>query len=164
MPTPTRPNLQQAELEYITSKLLMEFQERFRAWNEEYKDLERDLGMRGSFPDFWRKAKKVKAVVWEGVDDGNWREGIRTILFEVICNTFLMLFDLDHRNVGDKDCPYPEDHPGEPTTGNVEYKWCPRKTIHDAHYWDSDQYGHQAFWCNWDTRPVSGSDRHVQPG
>lgn len=89
-------NKQADELAYITSKLLMEFQSKLVAWNEEYKDVERDLGLRASFAELWRKAKKIKAAVWDGADTSNWRESVRTILFEIIGHAFLMLYDIDH--------------------------------------------------------------------
>jgi len=65
-------------------------------WNREYAQVDRDLGIRASFAEVWRKAKKVKAIVWEGEDDAGWREGLRTILFEIIGHAMLMLFDIDH--------------------------------------------------------------------
>lgn len=88
-------DLQRAEREYITGPLLEEFRALFLKWNAEYGNVERDLGMRASFAEVWRKAKKVKAIVWDGADPTGWREGLRTILFEIIGHAFLMLFDLD---------------------------------------------------------------------
>lgn len=94
--TNTRPNKQANELAYVSSKLLMEFQTKMAAWNAEYADVERDLGIRASFAELWRKAKKIKAAVWDGADTTDWRESVRTILFEIIGHAFLMLYDLDH--------------------------------------------------------------------
>lgn len=88
-------DLQRLEREYITGPLLDEFRRLFLKWNAEYGNVERDLGMRASFAEVWRKTKKVKAIVWDGVDDTTWREDLRTILFEIIGHAFLMLFDLD---------------------------------------------------------------------
>lgn len=61
-------NKQGNDLEYVTGKLLPEFTEKFRAWNTEYSDIERDLGVIGTFTDFWRKAKKIKSAIWDGTD------------------------------------------------------------------------------------------------
>lgn len=94
--TEERENLQRAELEYVTSELLMEFQRRFVEWNREYSTQKRDLGARAEFVNFWRKAKKVKAIVWEGDAESEYREDLRTILFEVVAHCFLLLFDVDH--------------------------------------------------------------------
>lgn len=89
-------NKQADELAYITSKLLMEFQTKLQGWNAEYASVERDLGIRASFAELWRKAKKIKAAVWDGADTTDWRESVRTILFEIIGHAMLMLYDLDH--------------------------------------------------------------------
>lgn len=91
-------NVQRAELTYVIGALLPEFEERFRAWNAEYAEHQRDLGIRGEFANLWRKARKLKAVLWDGVDDSAWREGARTVLFEIVAHAFLMLFDYDKAN------------------------------------------------------------------
>lgn len=91
-----KQDLQRAEREYITGALLDEFRHQFLKWNAEYGGVERDLGLRASFCEMWRKAKKIKAIVWEGDDPTDWREGLRTILMELIGHAFLMLFDLDN--------------------------------------------------------------------
>lgn len=88
-------NKQQAELDEISGRLITEFLERFSAWNAEYASQERDLGKIGEAVNFWRKAKRVKAVIIDGVSDKGWREGLRTVLFEVIGHAFLLIFDLD---------------------------------------------------------------------
>lgn len=88
-------NLQGEEWSIITENLMPEFRQRFTAWNKEYASQRRDLGARAEFVNFWRKAKRIKAVVWDGISDNSWREGVRTVLFECIGHLFLMIFDLD---------------------------------------------------------------------
>ncbi len=88
-------NKQAAERDHIVGRLIPEFRDVFLNWNTEYSSQERDLGIRAEFVNLWRKAKKVKAAVWDGVDDTAWRESLRLVLLEIIGHAFLMLHDLD---------------------------------------------------------------------
>lgn len=88
-------NKQQDELDAVTGHLLAEFISYFRKVNAEYSSQERDLGAVGEAVNFWRKAKKVKAAVIDGVNTAGWRESLRVVLLEVIAHAFLLLFDLD---------------------------------------------------------------------
>lgn len=98
-------DLQRAERDAITGPLLEEFRTLFLKWNAEYGNVERDLGVRASFCELWRKAKKIRAAIWEDADTTGWRETPRTILLEIIGHAFLMLFDLDRaaREAADAD-------------------------------------------------------------
>lgn len=86
---------QQKEVDYILDKLLPEFREQFQKWNAEYTQ-PRDLGARGEFAGLYRKARKLKSVLWDGVNADNWREGLRVIAMEIAAHAFLLVYDLDH--------------------------------------------------------------------
>lgn len=88
-------NLQDEERGVIMGQLMPEFQKLFLAWNYEYSTQARDLGAIGETVNLWRKAKRVKAAMIDGVDTVGWREPLRIILFELICHAFLLIFDLD---------------------------------------------------------------------
>jgi len=90
-------NLQAEERRVVIGQLIPEFHKLFLTWNDEYSSQARDLGAIGETVNLWRKAKRVKAAMIDGVDTVGWREPLRVILFELICHTFLLLFDLDKR-------------------------------------------------------------------
>lgn len=90
----TPANQQQADLDYIRSVLLMEFQHRLANWNVEYTQ-PRDLGVRGEFVGLYRKARKLKSILWDGHDPSAWREGTRTMLMEIAAHAFLAIRDID---------------------------------------------------------------------
>lgn len=92
-------NKQAAEMTYISTILIPELHAQMRIWNEEYASQERDLGIKAEFVNLWRKAKKVKALVWDGADETTWREGLRTVLLEIIGHALLMLFDIDRQDM-----------------------------------------------------------------
>jgi len=83
------------ERDYLFRKIIPELMQRFDEWAVEYQQ-ERDLGIRGEFVGLYRKARKLKTVLWDGHSAAGWREGIRTMLFEVAAHALLMLYDLDH--------------------------------------------------------------------
>jgi hypothetical protein len=83
-----------SDQDYIHIVLVDEFQALLDKWGEEYTQ-PRDLGLRGEFVGLYRKARKVKTIVWDGVSDHTWREGLRVMLFEIIGHAFLMLVDVD---------------------------------------------------------------------
>lgn len=87
-------NLQGQERLAVLNDLVPEFRAMFIKWNDEYSTQERDLGAVGEFVNLWRKAKRVKAALMDGADTSTWREPLRTVLFEIICHAFLLLFDL----------------------------------------------------------------------
>lgn len=80
--------------DYIARTIVPELLQRFDAWSVEYQQ-ERDLGIRGEFVGLYRKVRKLKTVLWDGKSAASWREGLRTILFEVAAHALLMLVDLD---------------------------------------------------------------------
>lgn len=86
------------ERQYIGSSLMPEIKRHFEAVAPEYQQ-ERDLGKLGEFANLYRKARKLKTLVWDNRDtpglEARWREGERVILIEVIAHGLLMLTDLD---------------------------------------------------------------------
>lgn len=91
----------QYERDYIRLALMPEIIEHFDAVAKEYQQ-ERDLGIRGEFANLYRKARKLKSIYWDGVPGTNWREGVRTIIIEVIAHGLLMLVDYDTVRPNDK--------------------------------------------------------------
>ena len=85
----------EAERKHIREVLIPELLEDFGNWSLEYQQ-ERDLGLRGEFANLYRKARKLKSVLWDGVDPTFWRESLRTIVKEVVGHGLLMLVDIDH--------------------------------------------------------------------
>jgi len=88
------------ERRYITAKLMPEIRQAFKLWAKEYQQ-ERDLGKLGEFANLYRKARKLKTLIWDkkGVaQPEGWRETERTIVMEVIAHGLLMLTDLDKEN------------------------------------------------------------------
>jgi hypothetical protein len=83
-----------SDQDYIHIVLIDEFRGLLDKWGEEYQQ-PRDLGMRGEFVGLYRKARKIKSIVWDGASDATWREGLRVMLFEIIGHAFLMLVDVD---------------------------------------------------------------------
>jgi hypothetical protein len=81
------------ERTYIREVLIPEILEDFETWGREYQQ-ERDLGLRGEFASLYRKARKLKTIIWDGVNADDWREGTRTIVKEVVAHGLLMLVDL----------------------------------------------------------------------
>jgi hypothetical protein len=86
------------ERKYIRDVLLPEILEDFEGWSKEYQQ-PRDLGARGEFASLYRKTRKLKTILWDGADSTMWREGLRTIVKEVVSHGLLLLIDLDHNNV-----------------------------------------------------------------
>jgi hypothetical protein len=87
----------------IETILWPELLTRFDQWEQEYQQ-ERDLGLRGEFVGLYRKTRKLKTALWDRpTPPTGWREGLRTILFEVIAHAFLMLCDWDREPAGE-DC------------------------------------------------------------
>jgi len=86
------------ERQYISACLMPELKRAFELWAKEYQQ-ERDLGKLGEFANLYRKARKLKTLIWDDkgptVDPNGWRETERTIIIEVIAHGFLMLTDLD---------------------------------------------------------------------
>lgn len=84
------------ERQYIGSSLMPEIKRAFELWAKEYQQ-ERDLGKRGEFANLYRKARKLKTLIWDetGPVNPKWREDERTIIIEVIAHGLLMLTDLD---------------------------------------------------------------------
>jgi hypothetical protein len=84
------------ERNYITQYLMHELADDFQKWAKEYQQ-PRDLGIRGEFANFYRKARKLKTFFWDNWADppSDWREDPRTIIKEVIAHGLLMLVDLD---------------------------------------------------------------------
>lgn len=91
-----------AERDYIETVLIPEITEDFRGWATEYQQ-ERDLGARGEFASLYRKARKLKTILWDGVDATLWREGTRTIVKEVVGHGLLLLCDLDKSRLEAKE-------------------------------------------------------------
>lgn len=94
--------------DYIARTLFPELLQRFDTWAVEYQQ-ERDLGIRGEFVGLYRKTRKLKTVLWDGHSAASWREGLRTILFEVVAHGLLMLVDLDKENSVDPSAKEDED-------------------------------------------------------
>ena len=82
------------EQAHIRGVLIPELLADFETWGREYQQ-ERDLGMKGEFANLYRKARKLKTIVWDGADASGWREGLRTIVKEVAAHALLMLVDID---------------------------------------------------------------------
>lgn len=80
--------------DYIVDRLIPEITKDFDIWGLEYQQ-ERDLGIRGEFANLYRKVRKLKTTIWDGVDSSGWRESKRTILKEVVAHGLLALVDLD---------------------------------------------------------------------
>lgn len=86
-----------SERKYIGEKLMPEIRQRFELWAKEYQQ-ERDLGKLGEFANLYRKARKLKTLVWDEtgpVQPNGWRETERIIVMEVAAHALLMLTDLD---------------------------------------------------------------------
>lgn len=79
---------------YIRDTLIPEILAGFERWGVEYLQ-ERDLGARGEFVGLYRKARKLKTVIWDGADPSGWREDLRTIALEVVAHGLLLVHDLD---------------------------------------------------------------------
>jgi len=84
------------ERQYIGAKLMPELKRAFELWAKEYQQ-ERDLGKLGEFASLYRKARKLKTLLWDKQESApnEWREDERTIIIEVIAHGLLMLTDLD---------------------------------------------------------------------
>ena len=85
------------ERQYIGESLMPEIKRAFEMWAKEYQQ-ERDLGKLGEFANLYRKARKLKTLVWDEkgpAQPNGWRESERTIIIEVIAHGLLMLTDLD---------------------------------------------------------------------
>lgn len=84
------------ERDYI-AELMRELRTDFERWAKEYQQ-ERDLGALGEFANLYRKARKLKTLMWPGENaqpNEAWREDTRTIVKEVISHGLLLLVDLD---------------------------------------------------------------------
>lgn len=87
-----------ADRKYVEEILLPELIDRFYQWEEEYQQ-ERDLGLRGEFVGLYRKARKLKTALWDRPEPPtDWRESLRTIMFEVCAHALLMICDWDNRS------------------------------------------------------------------
>lgn len=84
------------EREYIRGTLIPEILEGFERWGAEYRQ-DRDLGALGEFVGLYRKARKLKTALWDGVDASGWREDLRTIALEVVAHGLLLVHDLDKK-------------------------------------------------------------------
>lgn len=82
------------ERRIIREKLIPELLADFDDWGAEYQQ-DRDLGARGEFANLYRKARKLKTIIWDGVDGSGWRESTRTIVKEVVAHGLLLLLDID---------------------------------------------------------------------
>jgi hypothetical protein len=89
----------QAERDQIREVLLPEILRDFELYAKEYRQ-ERDLGIRGEFANLYRKTRKLKTVLWDGVVASDWRESTRTIIKEVVSHGLLMLVDWDNSPAG----------------------------------------------------------------
>lgn len=74
--------------------LIAELSARMEGWGAEYQQ-PRDLGARGEFVGLYRKARKLKTVLWDGVDASKWREPVRIIALEIAAHALLLVADLD---------------------------------------------------------------------
>lgn len=63
--------------------------------NATYGDGEVDLGIRGYFPDLWRKAVQIRRAIWDGKDTSAWSEQPREILLDMIGHCFLLIDAID---------------------------------------------------------------------
>lgn len=85
---------------HITTVLIPELLKRFNDWGREYRQ-PRDLGILGEFVGLYRKARKLKTLLWDRRDGdpppeaAGWREGPRDIMMEVVAHGLLMLCDWD---------------------------------------------------------------------
>lgn len=86
-----------ADAEYVVNTLFPEMTRNFRQYSKEYRQ-DRDLGVRGEFVGLYRKTRKLKTVLWDGISSDGWREDIRTILLEVASHALLAVKDLDDEN------------------------------------------------------------------
>lgn len=96
---------------YIEETLIPELGFRMEEWAKEYQQ-PRDLGLRGEFVGLYRKARKLKTILWDGASDTKWREGLRTILFEVVAHALLMLCDYDRQAADEEPDPELAPRPG----------------------------------------------------
>ncbi len=87
------------EREYI-KHLMGELREDFERYAKEYQQ-PRDLGALGEFANLYRKARKLKTLMWPGENQSpgvEWREDLRTIVKEVVSHGLLLLTDLDKQS------------------------------------------------------------------
>lgn len=87
------------ERAYI-AELMREFRRDFDEYAKEYQQ-ERDLGALAEFVELYRKARKLKTLMWPGENSHPahaWREDLRTIVKEVVSHGLLLLTDLDKAN------------------------------------------------------------------
>jgi hypothetical protein len=84
-----------ADRKYIQETILPELMKDFEQYAVEYQQ-ERDLGIKGEFVSLYRKARKLKTLLWDNNSDRSWREPLRTIIKEVACHALLMLVDHDN--------------------------------------------------------------------
>jgi len=85
------------ERDYIARKLMYELRADFDKWAKEYQQ-PRDLGALGEFVSLYRKARKLKTLMWPGENshaEEKWREDQRTIVKEIVAHGLLLLLDLD---------------------------------------------------------------------
>jgi hypothetical protein len=87
----------EVERMYINNQLIPELQKRMDVWGTEYRQ-PRDLGVRGEFAGLYRKVRKLKSVIWDGVDASHWREDPRTIMMEVVAHALLAIHDMDREH------------------------------------------------------------------
>lgn len=86
---------------HITTVLIPELLSNFSKWGREYRQ-PRDLGLLGEFAGLYRKARKLKTLLWDRHDGdpppeaAGWREGPREIMMEVVAHGLLMLVDWDN--------------------------------------------------------------------
>lgn len=78
---------------YIMTKLLPEWEERFRAKQRDYGNDANQLGLSGAFVDVWRKAGKLKRALWDGQKLVG--EQPREILMDLVGHCFLIIAQMD---------------------------------------------------------------------
>lgn len=83
----------------ITLTVLPKILTRFSAKNKQYGENRFDLGMRGQFPEVWRKCSRLRSIIWDGRTDAEEFEDADQVIDDLIGH-LLMMKDLLHRNGG----------------------------------------------------------------
>lgn len=92
---------------YICDMLIPEWKALFLKKNSGYREAHGLLGVKGCFPDVWRKVYRLKAAFWDEVDTSEWSEPPREILLDLIGHAFMILSLLDEsENPMQALCPH----------------------------------------------------------
>jgi hypothetical protein len=84
-------------IEGLRSEWYVKFTERYREYGEGAAD---ELGLAGQWGDLYRKIKKLKPELWEGVTDRRLAETPRQVLLDIIGHAFLAIDMIDRGMTG----------------------------------------------------------------